>query len=72
MPKELTLYNEYEHLIGELDKNGDKITQMRIIKWAINPNRKFICIFCSEEATITNGFAYCANCKEYKGIMPDC
>jgi len=51
---------------------GSVNTKERLMAWAGNPERKFICIFCGSPPAEHNGFMWCRRCKEYKGIMPDC
>ena len=66
------IYNEYKHFVGIGDIDQNIITRERLMAWASNTNRKFICIFCGNPPAEHNGFMWCRGCKEYKGIMPDC
>lgn len=67
------LFKNHEHYIGTFDIDGVPINATRLRAWIENPQRKFICVFCgTEPITGENGFMYCPNCKQYKGIMPDC
>lgn len=69
---QLQLFEEYKHFVGTYDIDSNVITKERLMAWASDPNRKFICIFCGSPPTESNGFMWCHRCTEYKGIMPDC
>jgi len=66
------LLNEYKHFVSIYDIDSVLITKERLMAWAGDPNRKFICIFCGSPPAEHNGFMWCRGCKQYKGIMPDC
>ncbi len=72
IPTSQEIFEGYKRFVGTFDINSNIITEDRLMAWAKNPSRKFICIFCGNEPTDRNGFVYCQRCKEYKGIMPDC
>lgn len=67
-----TIFNLHKHFIGIPDKRQDRITEDRLMEWAENPKRKYVCIFCGKEARQEGSIMYCHKCKEYKGIFPDC
>jgi len=66
------IFNEYKHFVGAYDINSVPITAKRLMAWASDPKRVFICIFCGNPPAEHNGFQWCQRCKQYKGIMPDC
>lgn len=66
------VFEEYRHFINAPDIDGNTITAHRLMAWALDPKREFICIFCGSPPSERNGFMTCRRCKEYKGIMPDC
>ncbi len=68
----VAIYQDYRHLIGSDDIDGNCITAERLMKWAEDPKRELICIFCGSQPFTHNGFTYCRRCHEYKGIMPNC
>jgi len=68
----VSMYDNHRHFIGTYDIDGDTITETRLKRWAEDPGREFICIFCDSPPMEQNGFMWCRRCKEYKGIMPNC
>lgn len=65
-------YQQYRYFIGTTDIDGNIISAQRLMKWAKDPKRELICVFCGKEPTNQNGFIYCPLCKTYKGVMPNC
>ena len=65
-------YNEWKHIIGSYDIDGQTITEKRLLTWANDPKRELMCIFCGSEPADRGGFIYCQRCMEYKGIIPNC
>ena len=66
------IFDEYKHFVGTLDIDSNLITAKRLMSWASDSAREFICIFCGSPPAEHNGFMWCRRCKQYKGIMPDC
>lgn len=70
--KVVAIYQQYRHFVGTYDIDNNTITAERLMRWAEDPKRELICIFCGSEPTDNNGFVSCRRCKTYKGIMPNC
>ena len=67
-----SIFEEYRHYIDTSDIDGNIITANRLMAWALDPDRKFYCIFCGRPPSEREGFVWCSRCGEYKGIMPNC
>ena len=53
---------------------NNKRRMNKLKKWAKNPNRKLVCIFCGTQYAQNEIFEECASCilcQEYKGLEPD-
>ena len=62
------VYCNFSHFVGIADINGKPFTKISLIRWSINPARKYVCVFCGN---VTNNHVKgCLACHEYKGIMP--
>jgi hypothetical protein len=59
-------YFAVEYLTGVDDVNGKPFTKRDLIRWSLNPTRKYICVFCQN---LSDEFG-CYTCHEYKGIIP--
>ncbi len=67
-----SIFEEYRHFINTPDIDGNNITPIRLMAWALYPKREFICIFCgSPPSELENGVMTCYRCHEYKGIIPN-
>ena len=67
-----SIFEQYKHFVNSPDIDGNDITPARLMDWSLDPNRKFICIFCGSPPSERDGFMTCYRCHEYKGIMPNC
>ena len=61
------VYLRVKHLIGIENIDGELFTKQSLVRWSINPRRKFICIFCGN---VSSDDHVCSVCKEYKGLLP--
>jgi len=71
-PEQLKIYEEHRHYVGAYDMDLQTITERRLMEWACDPKREYVCHFCGNPPMIENGFMFCRLCKDYKGIIPNC
>ena len=72
LPTTNDIFNDYQHFVGICDIDGNTVTKERLVAWVEDPKRELICIFCGSEPVNRSGLIYCQQCKEFKGIMPNC
>lgn len=70
MTTALTIVEKYRTHIGSPDYYTGKtlLTRQMLTKWAEDPERKFVCIFC--DSIWSPNVKICPRCQEYKGFVP--